>query len=372
MSSLIKVALMSRAGIKARHHDLIVYRDSLNNIRLVLLNDNLFHTEDVARYVHTIPPIVVHVFMSINAMKEFEEGIEDGHFYLFFVAEPSGKVASAFDGRTLVELRWASMDFNWPSIVTVITHKDNLLVVDDLPEFGMQPVVVIDRSSGAQHDDAGSVDHLEEQLSSGAHDKQVFILVRLTHQADYEVIDVLMPRYDAQAPAGSQTRTYTRHQSVPFIHAPAKRFPKESVVEIDVEDQKDVHPLFQYEIDKMYSSVSDQPVATVMSWHQLGLRLRKRPPIGRQLQQLDDGSLSFGNFSREYPMLFNSENVPFAWVWTDVLQFGRDVDLVDREIVKASNGVPSGALSSTMIANKTNQNKFAQDLAKQIVCRYSG
>jgi hypothetical protein len=370
MSSLIKVASMSRAGIKARHHDLIVYRDGLNNIRLVLLNDNLFHTEDVSRYVHTMPPIDVHVFMSIGAMKEFDVE-DDGHFYLFFVAEPSGKFASAFDGRTLVELRWASIDFNWPSIVTVITHKDVLLVVDDLPEFGMQPVVVIDRSSGAQHEDASSVDHLEKQLSSGAHDKQVFIFVRLTHQGDYEVIDVLMPRYDAQAPAGSQTRTYTRHQSVPFIHAPAKHFPKESVTEI-VEEQKDVHPLFQYDIEKMYLYVSDQSAAAaVMCWHQLGLHLRKRPPIGRQLQQLEDGSLSFGNFSREYPMLFNSEKVPFAWVWTDVLQFGHDATLIDREIVKASNSVPSGALSSTMIANKANQNKFAQDLAKQIVCRYS-
>lgn len=361
MAHLIQVKPMSAAGIRATHHDILVYRDDDDSIRLVLINEALFADSQTAALAHVMPEIEVRILLSRKALSEFFPD-DDAKFYLLFVAEPSGKIASAYNGRTLVELRWASMDLNWPSVVTVTTYKNKLLAVDDLPDFGMQPVVVV-RRGDAEHDNADSIDYLERQLSAPAHPRQVFILVEYRRD-DYYVRDVLMPRYDAQLPAGGATRTAVRHQSVPFMHIAPTR-PHSSADTLLVLETK-FHPLFQYALDKLY-----ELDGAVLSWQQFGARTRRRhnPPLGWHLMLTEgSGDLSVGSEHavREYP-LFRSDTAPFAWVWTDVSQFGEDK--VDTDTVKAATLVPHGALSAVVLAANAGLDPRVQKLAKWIVCR---
>jgi len=360
MSSLIKVQLMSTAGIRATHHDVIVYRDDADAIRLVLINDTLFANEQTTALTRVMPRVEVRTMLSLDQLSKFFPD-DDDTFYMLFVAAHSGKVASVYNGRTLVELRWASMDLNWPRVVTVMTHKDKLLVVDDLPDFGMQPVVVVRRNDD-EHDNANSVDYLERQLSAPAHDQQVFILVEVRHGA-YVVLDVLMPRYDGQLPAGVTTRTAVRHQSVPFMHIASRVHKLDDALQLL---SVKWHPVFQYALDRNYELDDD-----ILSWHQLGARTHRRfnPPLGWHLMLTSDGgdlSLGGDRYVRQYPLV-RSETASFAWVWTDVAQFAEDK--VDQETIKAATIVPQGALSAVVISAHAGLDPAVQKLAKTIVCK---
>lgn len=194
MTQNVRVLPMSTIGVQSKTQEAIVFRDVANDIRIVMLNEHILKSYN---------PEKGAVFVTVATRDVQAYKAPDGEqFVVVAEVNQSGVIQFLWDGRTVQPLKWASLDMNWPAVVTIHTWKSVIIAVDDLPMIGLQPVLV--RAAGFE-------DPVIDQALRSASSNHVVIVGSVDD--DMRILDVLVPRYDQQ----NLPRERGHHQSVPFI-----------------------------------------------------------------------------------------------------------------------------------------------------------
>lgn len=352
-AALVSVGFMHQTDIRSRFQDAIVYRDGTKQIRKILLNAQRLFEGDVDALAMTTPrKITYHVVRSPLEADEWEvpqKDIDSSAFHILGVMEEhTGNVLTLMNGETKDVLSWSAADFDWPAVVTVMTHKQRLLAVDDLPGQGVQPVLLMDTE---WHNDEPHTPAVAQAMKACTRNQ---LLVVAVDDGDHlKVVDVMVPRYDAQLPeAGEMTHISGQHQSVPFIHQRARMISEDGtnlVGGVGIDERLGGRPPTRLE-SVFASSVNtiffDPTSKVVRNWHQAGLALQRRA----QAEQLATGltvshgnnQLFLGQVTRSYPQPNEGRNVT-SWLWTDV---GVDRPEVHASILEAASNKPPGTISA--------------------------
>lgn len=200
MSQRIHLFPMCDIGMTAPECHLMLFRDELQDVRAVAVNEVLLPRALEAK---TMRFIYVDETRVARGIATTPEQAADELILVATVSRATGLITAVFDAALRRRYTFIRMDANWPNVLTVYTFRNTVVAVEDLPHLGLQPIVVT------------VTDRNDERIWRGAvHAAGLLHVVVVMHSPSNRVLEVYVPLYDHQIPASQRVGT---HQRVAFI-----------------------------------------------------------------------------------------------------------------------------------------------------------
>jgi hypothetical protein len=331
MSSYVKIARASTLDINTGSHELIVFKDDDNRIRLIVLSDKVLpsHSEKI------------NIVFRYNTTQEiraagFEWKNATGEFCIVGEIDDSGVVIKFHNLGKRRVLISSPASTSWPRILHIYTSKTAILAMDDLPTTGAQPVVC-DITSHVWKDDP--LNSFRANVLSKLVHGQILLVVTTDHEC-VAVHEAIVTQY---------TDTETKHISIPFVQRwtcvmkedrlfdwrswhndavpsyPRFRLPQYNFIKInDASELPATTPDVKWDLDPLtvYYYTDDSQCIKVWSWRDLMNRESHSSDLLRTIvHKIEDDSLCFGGFERRYPMGSNGNDTA-TWFYLDLVVAG--------------------------------------------------